>query len=242
MMTRNSGKFLTDTLDSLALFCDTVFVINDRSTDNTLKVLQQHKIVGNIFTTPFISDKPWAFSESSMLGLLYGKADFLQPDWIIASDDDFQFEAASGIREVLANIPADVAGLKVPLISLWDDPEYPQMIPLMQDGRARRGLIWRYFKGLQHGSKFLHNGYLPINISEFGSIAEIENIICYHKGWNTLQKRIEKVDIYTSIDPLYALNNGVPYDKGLLFGYCRNQLSELISEYRLRVTHNRSHK
>jgi hypothetical protein len=65
----------------------------------------------------------------------------------------------------------------------------------------------------------VHNGQLPVNIEHFGRIARLDRITVIHDGWNTLRKRLAKVDLYHTLDPDGQYNCGVPYDEGLLFGY-----------------------
>ena len=50
-------------------------------------------------------------------------------------------------------------------------------------------------------------------------IARLDRITVVHDGWNTLRKRLAKVDLYHTLDPDGQYNCGVPYDEGLLFGY-----------------------
>src|SRR5262245_15609579 len=109
------------------------------------------------------------------------------------------------------------------------------MVPLMGKAIATRGRIWRYYPGLQAGTKPIHNGYLPVNIKDFGTVEKLDSITFNHLGWDTLRKRIAKVDLYQSLDPRCEYNLGVPYDRGLLFGYDRGALKELLSEYRSRL-------
>ena len=56
----------------------------------------------------------------------------------------------------------------------------------------------------------------------------------YHYGWHTLASRLAKVDFYTSRDPSYELNDGIAYDRALLFGYERDAVDDLLSEYERR--------
>lgn len=49
-MTRahNAGRTLAATLDSLAVFSDDIYVIDDRSTDDTAEILANHPAVTNV--------------------------------------------------------------------------------------------------------------------------------------------------------------------------------------------------
>ncbi|HEX2190536.1 MAG TPA: hypothetical protein VHG51_16630 [Longimicrobiaceae bacterium] len=242
MMVRNGASRLKDTLDGMAAYCDSVVALDDRSVDSTAQVLQEHPVVSNHFTAnPALSQDPWFFPESMNLDLLYRMADFERPDWVVAADDDVRFEPGERVRSFLSGVDPGVAAIRVRCVSTWNDPEYPLMVPLMGAATSRQGRIWRYRPGLRPGDKPLHNGYLPVNVSDFGEVVPTEEIVCYHDGWDTLRKRIEKVDLYRRLDPECRLNHGVPYDRGLLFGYSREAVDELVGEYRVRLARRQEH-
>ena len=235
MRVRNGADRLRDALDCLHRCCDAVYVIDDRSSDGTPEVLAAHPAVGNVFrVSPWVSSRDWFFPESMGLNLLYRMADFFVPDWVIALDHDQVLAPVSDLRGMLASLDPAVAAVLTPLVSVWNDPDYPLMVPLMGRATAPRGNIWRYHPGLEAGTKPLHNGYLPANIEQFGRTERLDSVTFYHHGWDTLRKRIAKVDLYRSLDPDCAYNFGVPYDRGLLFGYERGDLKGLLREYRRR--------
>ena len=65
----------------------------------------------------------------------------------------------------------------------------------------------------------MHNGQLPVNIEHFGGSRARTGSPSSATGWNTLRKRIAKVDLYHTLDPDGQYNCSVPYDEGLLFEY-----------------------
>jgi len=107
-------------------------------------------------------------------------------------------------------------------------------------GRATsmQGHLWRYVPGLEAGAKPVHNGHLPVNIAHFGRIERVDRITIVHDGWQTLRSRLAKVALYQRLDPAGRYNFGVPYDEGLLFGYKREALKDLLREYRRRLAHH----
>lgn len=237
MMVHNGQATLRDTLDRMAVYCDAVFVLDDRSTDATRRIAEAHPVVANVFTArPDVSQVPWFHPESLSLELLYRMADFDRPDWIVQLDDDQALEPAERVRTVLASVDPSVAALRLPLVSTWNDPLYPQLVPLLGSGRSMNGAIWRHHVGLEAGDQPLHNFRLPRNVEAFGGIGETRELTIVHHGWDTLEKRIERVDFYTSLDPSYHFNHGIPYDRGLLFGYSREEIPRLIAEYQARAS------
>lgn len=133
-MTRahNAGRTLAATLDSLAVFSDDIYVIDDRSTDDTAEILANHPAVTNVVRArPDLPPTPWLIPESAGLELLYRMADFCRPDWVMMVDADWLVETDIDLRAVLARTPDDIVALMCPMVSRWDDPEYPDLIPVM---------------------------------------------------------------------------------------------------------------
>lgn len=233
---RNAEDRLQAILDSMATYCDSICVVDDRSSDRTGEILRSHPRVSNVFTIdPQISNDPWHFPESWLLQLLYRMADFYQPDWVVMLSADEHLEPVELVRETLLHAADETAGIQTYLTSTWSDPLYPFMVPLMGQARSLVGRIWRYHPGLESGRKRLHNSYFPGNVSDFGQIVYSNELTIAHFGWSTLAERIAKVDLYTALDPKLELNDGVPYDLGLLFGYERHRTDELIREYGRRL-------
>ncbi|BBX73755.1 peptidoglycan DD-metalloendopeptidase family protein [Mycobacterium shinjukuense] len=232
---QNGADVLPRVLDSLSGWCDDIYVIEDRSTDNTAQILAQHPAVTNVVHAR--SDLPataWLIPEPPGLELMYRMADFCRPDWIVMIDSDQVVEADVDIRDVLAGTPDDVAALMCPMIPTWDDPDYPDMIPIMGTGESVRGPFWRWHPGLRAGTRAIHNPHWPANITEHGGIGLVNEIRLVHTGWASLAERIAKVEHYRRLDPDCRLNFGVPYDRALLFGYASDEIDLLIADYRRR--------
>lgn len=238
---RNAEDQITATLDSMAVYCDQICVVDDRSTDRTTSILRAHPAVTNVFTADAgLSDAPWYFPECALLDLLYRMADLCQPDWVVLLSADERIEPAEIVRAKLAAAAPETAGFQMHLVSAWHDRQFPYMVPVMGTGRSQTCRIWRYHPGFVSAGKRLHNAYAPANLASFGRVEFSRDLRIAHAGWSTLAERIEKVDHYTALDPELELNNGIPYDIGLLFGYERHQIDELVREYERRVALIRS--
>jgi glycosyltransferase involved in cell wall biosynthesis len=233
LMIHNSAPFLAQTLTAMSAYCDHIFILDDRSIDSSVEIARSFPKVANIFSANnSLPQVAWYFRENLMYELLYRMADFYQPDWIIQLDDDEYIETASGLRGLLAVTTPQVSCIKFPKVSLWNDARYPQLVPLMGSATNRSGAVWRYFPGLQPHGKPLHNPRFPANIELFGESRLSDDIRFIHRGWDTLDKRIQAVDKYSLLDPTFEFNQGIPYDTGLLFGYKRNEIDKLINVYR----------
>jgi murein DD-endopeptidase MepM/ murein hydrolase activator NlpD len=232
----NGADVLPRVLDALSGWCDDIYAIDDRSTDNSAEILRQHPSVTNLVRARSdLPRTPWLISEPPGLELLYRMADFCQPDWIMMIDSDQVVEADVGIREVLTSTPDDVAALMCPMIPAWHDPDYPDMIPVMGTAESVRGPFWRWHPGLRAGTRVIHNPHWPANITDHGRIGLVNEIRLHHTGWATLAERIGKVEHYRKIDPDSELNYGVPYDRALLFGYAYEEIDLLKADYERRV-------
>lgn len=233
-MTRahNAGRTLAATLDSLAVFSDDIYVIDDRSTDDTAEILANHPAVTNVVRArPDLPPTPWLIPESAGLELLYRMADFCRPDWVMMVDADWLVETDIDLRAVLARTPDDIVALMCPMVSRWDDPEYPDLIPVMGTAEALRGPLWRWYPGLRAGGKLMHNPHWPANITDHGRIGQLPGVRLVHSGWSTLAERILRVEHYLRLDPDYRFNFGVAYDRSLLFGYALDEVDLLKADY-----------
>jgi Peptidase family M23/Glycosyl transferase family 2 len=232
----NGEDVLPRVLDALSGWCDDIYAIDDRSTDNSAQILRHHPAVTNLVRARSdLPPTPWLIPEPPGLELLYRMADFCQPDWIVMIDSDQVVEADVDVRDVLAGTPSDVAALMCPMIPAWDDPDYPDMIPVMGTAESVRGPFWRWWPGLRAGTRVIHNPHWPANITDHGRIGLVNEIRLHHTGWATLAERIGKVEHYRKIDPDAEMNYGVPYDRALLFGYAYEEIDLLKADYQRRV-------
>jgi glycosyltransferase involved in cell wall biosynthesis len=232
----NGGILLEECLASLSGVCDEICAVDDRSSDSSYETLTSCEAVTNIFRVPLrLGRQPWVLGETPLLNLLYRMADLCGPDWIVMLDHDQYLEDAHEFRLLLESSPRDVAGYELRLQSVWLDPEYPRLVPLLGTAETRSTRVWRHRPGLEPGQKWLHNGVAPSNLRDFGATLFASTPRVIHSGWSTLAARIEKVDFYSSLDPDYTWNDGVPYDRGLLFGFSRSELDKLRAAYRVRM-------
>lgn len=236
MMVHNAGSGLQDALDAMAEFCDGACVVVDRSTDDSEMIVRRHRLVRACrVIPPQLSDAPWAIGEGRLLNMLYRMAEHEGADWVLRLDCDERVEPGERLRPMLSSMPQTIAGVRFPKESTWDDPDYPALVPLMSRACSMQGAVWRLYPDIR-ATQPLHNLRLPACVPRHGSVLDTYDIVCLHAGWSTLAQRLDRVRLYTLLDPTARWNHGVRYDHGLLFGYGLEQLDELIDEYRRRRT------
>lgn len=231
MLVRNSASSLHSTLDAMSTYCDGVVVVDDRSEDDTFDIARAHHVVRDVVSMPAPSgpNVDWAIPEGTLLNTLYRIAEDQRPDWLIRVDDDEYVDGSASLRGVLAEQAANVSAVRFPRVSLWDDVDYPRMVPLMGTATSMNAVVLRHAPGLT-ATQPMHN-LLPPGTAERGRIATDDRIRFVHTGWNTLHRRIERARTYTRLDPTCQWNHGTQYDRGLLFGFSFGQLDDLKSEY-----------
>ena len=234
VMARNAGSLLKVCLERMSEYCDGALVLDDRSTDQTGEIALRHRLVKKVYTVDrSVGEGNWCCSEGHHLTKLYSMAEAENADWVVRLDCDEYIDPGNHLRAVLEGQPKEVFGVRFPKQSTWDDPNYPELVPLMGPAKSRQGSVWRGLVGLR-AEQPLHNPRMPEGISARGRVADCEWPIFYHTGWNTLERRLQRARFYLSLDPSSSWNNGVCYDRGLLFGYSLDAVDELVREYRKR--------
>jgi hypothetical protein len=234
IMARNAGAEFSRFLDRIAQYCDGAMLVDDRSSDETAALGRSHPIVRTVYSVPAgESSGDWAISEHVLLNQLYSMAEGDGSDWVVRLDCDEHIEPAAELRSALEILPLDVVGARFPKQSTWNDPEYPDMVPLLGTARSKQGAAWRNLPGLRAYQE-LHNPRMPEGVADSGRIVELESPMFFHTGWSTLDRRISRARFYLSRDPDSRWNRGLPYDRGLLFGYSLQEIDILLGEYHRR--------
>jgi hypothetical protein len=235
MLVRNAESRVLSNLDRMSAYCDGVVVVDDRSEDDSFAVARSHPLVSDAVSMPASTgaNVDWAIPEGTLLNTLYRLADRHSPDWLIRLDDDEYLDGHESLRGVLEEQRSDVSAVRFPRVSVWDDDEFPRMVPLMGSARSMNGIVVRHRPDLTSTQPY-HN-LLPRGVGEGGRIASDERVTFVHTGWNTLEVRIERARRYAKLDPECRWNHGTSYDRGLLFGYSFAELDDLRAEYRRRV-------
>ena len=114
---RNEQRIIKETLDHMATFCDTVFIYDDASTDNTVNICLQHHIVEAV-----IQGKKWdtnrkrAEWQNRKAVLELGQKHATPDDWFIYMDAD---ERIDFDFSVLKNLPKTIIGIRMRLFDFY---------------------------------------------------------------------------------------------------------------------------
>ncbi len=108
------------------------------------------------------------------------------------------------------------------VVSRWDDPEYPDLIPVMGTAEALRGPLWRWYPGLRAGGKLMPGATRPANITDHGRIGP-SGVRLVHSGWSTGGTDLEGWALSAGSIRIYRFNFGVTYDRSLSFGYALDE-------------------
>lgn len=90
---RNEQAIITDTLDHMSTFCDDIFVYDDASNDDTLKICMQHYAVSGIIqNSVWESDRAAAETTSRWQLLKFAQKNSPDTDWFVYMDADERIE------------------------------------------------------------------------------------------------------------------------------------------------------
>lgn len=177
---RNEESIIKDTLDHYSQFCSGVYVYDDCSTDNTVKICKSHKIVKDmIIGTHWSPDRYRAEFELRQAVLEMALKD--NPEWIIYFDADERidwdfsgYEDFDGIVMKLFDFYITEKDKNLPYHERqWLGPEYRNIL-MMFRASACIGYFMRDQREaiLKPGSKILNAGYVKhygkaVSVKEF---------------------------------------------------------------------------
>jgi glycosyltransferase involved in cell wall biosynthesis len=198
MLVRNeAGRWIEKVLEQMRLICDSIVVLDDRSTDNTPEICRRYG------ADVWYSEKSyWGSNEVKQRKFLWelvthGARD---GDWILCLDADETFDYPDYVKSYI--LQADNAacnGLGVSLYDMWDPTHYRDdkywtahygvwvMAVKYED---KKEYLWR--------EQALHCGRFPINAG--CKIAECP-VRIQHWGWSRAEDRLEKYERYMKADP-----------------------------------------
>jgi len=198
MLVRNEAdRWLVQACNQLHIICDQVYIIDDKSTDNTVNILKQY---------PFIlyeSAKQWweideLKQRKKLFNMLWMAAK--EGDVILILDADELVSHPKKVREILTGNNSKVFGFR--LYDMWSDTHYRDdqywyahyhFWPMA----IRKG-ITENFTWNEQG---LHCGRFPNNFHIDIHSMTTKGLKIKHMGWSTPKDREQKYKRYMAIDP-----------------------------------------
>lgn len=118
---RNESRIIKETLDHMAIFCRTVFVYDDASTDRTVEICLKHDIVEAVIQGKMWDrDRKRAEWQNRKAVLELGQKHATPDDWFIYMDADerIDFDFSS-----LKDLPKTVIGIRMKLFDFYITPK-----------------------------------------------------------------------------------------------------------------------
>lgn len=214
MLVRNEGsRFINgrsifkEVLLQMYDICDTLTIIDDNSTDNTLDfiletLVPKNEYVDNLFLIKN-DTRNWNGNEKEVRKQLF-EATIKQAknnDWILCLDSDELFvkEHVSYIKYLLHSLPTPIDSVGFKLFDMWSDTHF-RFDNLWKAHFYPWPMVIRYKENFKYvwNDKGLHCGRFPQNSSQ----AMIPTFIpLKHYGWADEESRRQKYERYMRIDP-----------------------------------------
>ncbi len=199
---KNEGRWIGEVIESILPLCSEIFVMDDHSTDDTVKILRRYPQV-RVYHSPFTT-----FNESRDKNWLYDQITAaVDAKWILAIDGDevLELKGPAIIRETIAANPDQVA-FKLKIAFLWNDP-----------GTVRVDRIYDFFyrpslfQPFNPGHRFLttpfgrkngnlHCSSVPQRLVHEAHVGQLCHARLKHYGYIDRTDRVRKLDWYNSID------------------------------------------
>jgi GT2 family glycosyltransferase/2-polyprenyl-3-methyl-5-hydroxy-6-metoxy-1,4-benzoquinol methylase/glycosyltransferase involved in cell wall biosynthesis len=201
---KNEAEWIAEVLTSLERVADEIVILDDHSTDDTVRICRTFPKVVDLYE-----------QEAGSVDEVRDKNRLLQmalrrgPDWILAMDGDEVLEesAPERIREGLRLAPPQVTTLAFEWLYFWDDHTHYRIDGKYQDlwhprlfrvtGQDVESLI---FVPTEHGGNF-HCGSLPANIVGLSRRLDVK---VKHYGYLHRSLREAKFAFYRTHDPATA--------------------------------------
>jgi len=184
IITKNEEAELPQCLDSVKLFADEIIIIDDASTDNTVKIAEQYG------AKVFINESKGNFDRQRNIGI-----EKVQCEWILQMDADeiVPDDAARKIRSAIGN-PGVFVAFEIRRLSFFIGH------PIRHCGNYEYSLkIFK--KGSSQYVGKVHE-HLVVN----GPVGRIDTDI-NHYPFNSISEVIERVNFYTDIESSGFLEN-----------------------------------
>ncbi|BFH62202.1 glycosyltransferase [Paenibacillus azoreducens] len=199
MQVRNEEEgMLEQVLEDLSGFVDDIVIVDDASTDGTVKLCRRFSKVGHLLILPHTHfDREWLLRKQ-----LWELVCSTDPDWILSVDADeiYEDKAKSLMRDLMNQDQFDWVGFR--LFDFWGGTTHYREDEHWQIHRRHTRTLVRYIPGYYYFYPQMdhHVPRLPLSYAALpGFLAELR---VKHYGWAvSREKLIEKYERYMRRDP-----------------------------------------
>lgn len=202
---KNEARWLPSVLSSLYPLCQTIFVLDDHSTDSSRDIILSHP--GTVYLqSPFTGlnetrDKDWLL-DTIIRGVPENELNAESPYWVLCIDGDEELEedGVEKIRKLVESRPRELS-FYFKILYLWDSRETVRVD--RRYGDFNRPSMFRLinpafrFQSTPWGGN-LHCSSIP---QEFLGHARTSDIRLLHYGYMLAEDRMKKWKWYNSVDP-----------------------------------------
>ncbi|GIP25928.1 hypothetical protein J23TS9_10580 [Paenibacillus sp. J23TS9] len=199
MQVRNEeGRMLEQVLEDLSSFVDDIVIVDDASTDQTVKICRGFPKVAHLLTlTKSHFDREWLLRKQ-----LWELACSTDPDWILSVDADeiYEDKAKAYMRDLMDQDQFDWVGFR--LFDFWGGTTHFREDEHWQIHRRHTRTLVRYIPGYYYFYPKMdhHVPRLPLSYAALpGFLAELR---VKHYGWAISREQLEeKFERYMQRDP-----------------------------------------
>ena len=192
------GKYLERCLSSVKDLIDYYVIIDDASTDDTVKLCEN--LLSGLPHTIIKNEVSMFHEEHKLRKKLWDEAVKHNPGWIMSLDADEVLEenGANYIRQLIKNDGVD--GYSFKYYDMWNENEYRED-QYWHSHYGFRPYIMRYINGLDYKFKQTnqHCGSFPLNYYQCTYANVFVKI--KHYGWADKESREQKYERYMRLDP-----------------------------------------
>ena len=209
MLVRNEEhRYLKQVLESAKNYCDEFVILDDASTDNTVKLCKEILEGKPLFIHSNLT--PQFDNEIALRKQLWDMAIKTNPDWLLCLDADELFEDKAQFKiDALLNQPTyDWYGFR--LFDMWDEVNYRDDQHWNAHHRYWISLI-RYQPNFEYQWRETgqHCGRFPCNLDELPGRGD--GLRIKHLGWMKEEDRKAKFERYKKNDPGFLIGNAGQY-------------------------------